>query len=420
MKKSTDVVVIGGGVVGSAVAYYLARRQVQVTLIEKRGIASGTSGHSEGDVLICDKRPGYDLQLATISQNIFAGLTAELDYDIGWTRKGSLLAIENEEEMQAAKSLCSQLAAAGVPVRLLDQDAVHAAEVHLAPDILGGLETDCDGSLNPMALATGLTYGAQKLGAEVMTHTVVTGIQRDARGQITGVAMNRGRLATPRIVNAAGVWAPQIGRMVGLDIPITPRQGQLIVAERTLPVSRRKVMEFGYMMAKFGSGAYVRNVSPTMEKYGVALVYEPTEAKNFLIGSSRQFIGYDTSVDLKVIRAIAQRAMRFFPIIRDIRMIRSYAGLRPYTPDHFPIISETSVPGFYIAAGHEGDGIGLSLITGKLIAQMICRETPEISLAPLKFSRFESGNPSKSETADSHENANQERADDENQNIKRQ
>jgi glycine/D-amino acid oxidase-like deaminating enzyme len=405
MKKSTDVVVIGGGAVGSAVAYYLACKQLQVTLVEKKGIAAGTSGRCEGDVLVCDKRPGFDLQLATLSQNLFAELTAELDYDFGWTRKGSLLAIENEEEMQAAEILCAQLSAEGVPMRILDQSEVHADEAHLAPDIIGGLETDCDGSLNPMALAGGLTYGAQKLGAEVMTHTVVTGIQLNGRGQIAGVETNRGRLSTRNIVNAAGVWAPQIGAMVGLNIPIKPRQGQLIVAERSLPVARRKVMEFGYMMAKFGSGDYVRNVTPDMEKYGVALVYEPTEAKNFLIGSSRRFVGFDTTVNLNVIRAIAQRAKRFFPVIKDIRMIRSYAGLRPYTPDHFPIISATAVPGFYIAAGHEGDGIGLSLITGKLITQMICHETPAISLEPLKFSRFESRDSTRSEDAHFHENA---------------
>jgi sarcosine oxidase subunit beta len=87
-------------------------------------------------------------------------------------------------------------------------------------------------------------------------------------------------------------------------------------------------------------------------------------------------------------RAIAQRAIRFFPVIKDIRMIRSYAGLRPYTPDHFPIISETDIPGFYVAAGHEGDGIGLSLITGKLISQMICQESTEVSVEPLRLNRF--------------------------------
>ncbi|MEJ2169340.1 MAG: FAD-dependent oxidoreductase [Desulfobacterales bacterium] len=388
-KKSTDVAVIGGGVIGAAVAYFLAGSQLQVTLIEKRGIAAGTSGRCEGDVLVCDKMTGFDLQLAILSQNLFAQIAQELEYDIGWTQKGSLLAIENEVEMQAAKTLCEHLQAQGVQARILDQKEVHADEPYLAPDIVGGMETDCDGSLNPMALACGLTHGAQTLGAQLMPHTSVTGIQLDSRGQIDGVVTDKGTIATRQIVNAAGVWAPHIGQMAGLNIPITPRQGHLIVAERTHSVARRKIMEFGYMLAKFGSGDYVRKVTPEMEKYGVALVFEPTDAKNFLIGSSRQFVGYDTSSDLGVIRAIAQRAMHFFPVIKDIRMIRSYAGLRPYTPDHFPIISATSVPGFYIAAGHEGDGIGLSLITGKLIAQMICRETPAIDLDPLKLSRFQ-------------------------------
>jgi glycine/D-amino acid oxidase-like deaminating enzyme len=151
--KTTDVAVIGGGVIGCAAAYYLARKKLQVTLIEKRGIAAGTSGRCEGDVLVWDKMPGFDLDLAVLSQNLFAELTEELDYDIDWTRRGGLLAIENNEEMQAARTLCSRLSEAGLPVRILDQHEVHADEPHLAPDIVGGLETDCDGSLNPMALA---------------------------------------------------------------------------------------------------------------------------------------------------------------------------------------------------------------------------------------------------------------------------
>jgi sarcosine oxidase subunit beta len=96
----------------------------------------------------------------------------------------------------------------------------------------------------------------------------------------------------------------------------------------------------------------------------------------------------DTSCQIEVLHAMAQRAIRFFPVIKDIKVIRSYAGLRPFTPDHLPIISETEIPGFYVAAGHEGDGIGLSLITGKLISQMICDEPPAIPIEPLKLSRF--------------------------------
>lgn len=166
------------------------------------------------------------------------------------------------------------------------------------------------------------------------------------------------------------------------------RKGHLLVAERSFPVARRKVMEFGYMMAKFGGGDYARAVTPEMETYGVALVLEPTAVRNFLIGSSRQFVGYDISFDIRVLRSMAHRAQRFFPVLKNIRMLRSYAGLRPYRPDHLPIVSATPVPDFFVAAGHEGEGIGLSLITGKLLAQLIAEERTEINIVQLKLSRF--------------------------------
>jgi len=385
---NADAVVIGGGVIGTAIAYYLTRKNMAVCLVEKQGIAAGTSGKCEGDVLVSDKNPGYDCRLTKLSQDLFPQIAQELDYDIKWTQKGSLLAIENEEEMAVAGTVCSQLAAEGLPVRILDQYEVHEDEPYLAPDIVGGMETDCDGSLCPMSLAQGLCQGVDTQGGTILTHTTVQNIKLDNKGQIECVITDNGNIKAPVVVNAAGVWAPQIGRMVGLDIPIKPRQGQLLVAERTATVARRKVMEFGYMMAKFGTDSYSRKVTPEMEKYGVALVFEPTEAQNFLIGSSRRFVGTDISSDLNVMRAIAERAIRFFPVIKNIRIIRSYAGLRPYTPDHFPIISATEIPGFYVAAGHEGDGIGLSLITGKLISQMICMEPTEVSMEPLRLDRF--------------------------------
>ena len=124
----------------------------------------------------------------------------------------------------------------------------------------------------------------------------------------------------------------------------------------------------------------------------MAMVFEPTEAGNFLIGSSRRFVGESTASYRRVLRAMAQRAIRFFPVIKDIRIIRSYAGARPFTPDHLPIVSGTEVPGFFIGAGHEGDGIGLSLISGKLLAEMVSGRPLSMDVAPLSFSRF-SGRP---------------------------
>ena len=390
-KTTTDVVVIGGGVIGTAVAYFLAKCRMDVTLIERGGIASGTSGRCEGNVLVQDKLPGFDCQLARLSQELFPVIAHEIDYDIEWTRKGSLLVIESGEELEAATLFCRQMAAEGIPVHNLDAYQVHEYEPYLAPDIVGGLEFACDGNLNPMALSQGLSSKAQRLGAVMRTRTTVTGIRLDSAGGVCRVDTDQGSILTPRVVNAAGIWASNIGKMIGMDIPVKPRQGQILVSERTFQVARRAVIEFGYLMAKFGKGGYQRNITPEMEKYGIAFVFEPTSAGNFLIGSSRQFADEDTTVNVHLLKAMAQRAIRFFPVLSQIQIIRSYAGLRPYTPDHFPIVSETRVPGFYVAAGHEGDGIGLSLITGKLMAQIITREPTDIAIEPLRLDRFEDG-----------------------------
>jgi sarcosine oxidase subunit beta len=127
-----------------------------------------------------------------------------------------------------------------------------------------------------------------------------------------------------------------------------------------------------------------------MDRYGIAMVFEPTEHGNFLIGSSREFAGFNRRCNHHVLELMARRALRFFPTIRNIHIIRSYAGLRPHTPDHLPIVSAVpAVPGLYIAAGHEGDGIGLAPITGKLISEMIVGEPTSIATEPLKLHRFD-------------------------------
>ncbi|MGD9971726.1 MAG: NAD(P)/FAD-dependent oxidoreductase [Desulfatirhabdiaceae bacterium] len=383
-----DAVIVGGGVIGASIAHFLSKAGLSVTLVEKGGIASGTSGRCEGNVLVNDKTPGYDCQLARLSQNLFPLVAAELDEDIEWRQTGSLLVAENDEELEAAATFCHQMTAEGIAVRLLDHAEIHGDMPHLADDIPGGLEFASDGALNPMALARGLVRDARKRGATVWTGAAVTGIHPDKRHKTFRVATARGDLFTPRVINAAGVWSPEIGKFVGLEIPVRPRQGQILVTERTLEIARRAVIEFGYLMAKFGKAGYHRKISPEMEQYGIALVLEPTGAGNFLVGSCRQFAGMKTTVDLPVLRALAQRAIRFFPVVRHIHAIRSYAGLRPFTPDHFPIISETRIPGFYVAAGHEGDGIGLSLITGKLMMQIVTNQPTDISVAPLRLDRF--------------------------------
>ena len=191
---------------------------------------------------------------------------------------------------------------------------------------------------------------------------------------------------------ASGVWTPGLGDMVGVKVPIRPRPGQILVTERLDGLVGKNYAEFGYLAAK--SGKKRPGVTPEMEQFGVAMVLEPSAAGTVLIGSSRRFVGMDTTPHPAVMQAIAQRAKHFFPSFSGVKLIRAYAGVRPASPDGKPIISPTHVEGVYVAAGHEGNGIGLSLITGKLVSQMLRGETPLVDLAPLCIDRFGMNPPS--------------------------
>ena len=175
-------------------------------------------------------------------------------------------------------------------------------------------------------------------------------------------------------------------------IPSRPRPGQNLVAGSFAGLVSKNDAESGYLAAK---GAKKRpGVTPEMEQFGVAVVLGPSAAGTVLSGSSRRFVGMDTTPHPAVMQAIAQRAKHFFPSFSGVKLIRAYAGVRPASPDGKPIISPTHVEGVYVAAGHEGNGIGLSLITGKLVSQMLRGETPLVDLAPLCIDRFGMNPPS--------------------------
>jgi len=387
--KSYDAVIIGGGVIGAAVAYYLSREDIQAVLVERGSIASGTSCRCDGNVLIADKKPGFDTHMAAASQGLLKELVEQMPCDFEYTQRGSLYVIESEQEWEVAEGYVSAQVADGYPLRMMTKEELLRDEPYLADDLIGGVEIGCDASLNPIAFALAMAAEAERNGVDIYRHMEVLGIQVDSLGAIKAVETSRGVINTERVINCAGVWAPEIGRMVGIDIPIVPRQGQILVAEKTFEIGKRKIVEFGYMMAKFGPQHYRRDVEPELDELGIAMVFEPTESGNFLIGSSRAFVGYNTDVSLEVMRGLARRAVRFFPAMKNINVIRAYAGLRPYVSDHFPIISAVEeVPGFYIAAGHEGDGIGLAPLTGKLMSQLILDREPLLPIERLSFSRF--------------------------------
>ncbi|MDD5219504.1 MAG: FAD-dependent oxidoreductase [Candidatus Bipolaricaulis sp.] len=392
MSRTADALVIGGGVIGSAVFYYLSKEGVRAALVERGDICSGTSGACDGNILSIDKEPGYDSQLALLSQRLLRELVAELDCDVDYTQRGSVLVVEPDARQEAmARDWMRRQKEAGLPMRYIEGREVFKSEPLLARDVIGLVECASDSSLSPLALTFGLVEAAKRLGGAVYPRTEIRELLRDRAGSIRGARSSTEEFAAPRVILAAGVWTPHLAGTVGLDVPIQPRKGHILVGERTPDLGRRKLQEFGYLMAKFGQKG-VRGVEPAMEESGVAMVYEPTGHGNFLIGSSRQFVGFDTQCDLEVLRLLAKRALRFFPSLRNMKVIHSYAGLRPWTPDHYPIVSAVaSIPGLYIAAGHEGDGIGLAPITGRLLSEMITGRMTAMSVDPLRLERFDDG-----------------------------
>ncbi|UFT98822.1 FAD-binding oxidoreductase [Radiobacillus kanasensis] len=382
---NTEVAIIGGGIVGCAVAYYTARLGYEVTVIEKGELASGTSSHCDGNILAIDKDPGFDSRMALESQRLIGQLVNDLPMDFEYRQPGSILVCETEEEMVAAEKWVTSQKQAGLPFRMLDRSDLKAESPYLADDLYGGLECVSDSTVNPYMLTYALFEGARQYGAQLLTHCPVKNVFYKNPYEYI-VETGEATVTAKYVINCGGVWAPSIGKMLDLNIPIFPRKGHILVSSRQVPVSPRKVMEFGYLISKFGGE---RVVDKETEEYGVALVFEPTQSQNFLLGSSRQFVGFDTTVNWDVVKTMARRCMRFYPKLKDMSLLRVYAGLRPWTKDNLPIVTEVDqYPGYYIAAGHEGDGIGLSAITGKVISEMIDRKPPSIDISHLRLDRF--------------------------------
>ena len=360
----SDIAVIGGGAIGTSIAYHLAKRRIDVILVEKDDIVSGTSGACDGAVFLQTKKPGAHLQMALESAKMMERLAGELQRDIEYDKNGGMIVVKSRDDMPAMRERVEQQREMGLEVELLDAHQAREMQPCLSSDIAGATYSSTDAQVNPMSLCLAFAESAQRMGAKILTNTRVTDILTE-NGRVEGIVTSRGVIKSDVVVNAAGVYAPIIGRMVGIDLPITPRRGQLVVTESVPRMVKGIMICSRYIMSKFNShGANI--------PLGVGMALEQTRAGTLLIGSTREFVGYDRSVTHEAMRAILKRASDFIPSIRELNVIRSFAGLRPHTPDGMPILGKVDgIEGFIVAAGHEGDGIALSPITGFLMAELI-------------------------------------------------
>ena len=382
--KTYDVAVIGGGVIGTSCAYHLVKKGFSVALIEKDNVARGTSSHCDAAALIVDKMPGVDAALGYASIQRFLELQKELSYDFELHQRGSMYVCESDQEMDIASKYAKSMQEDGYDVSILNSAELLEHEPFLAKDLKGGIfSRECCG-LNPFKLCFAFVDEVRGKGLDLYAHTDVTGIRLGDKNEVQGVETSAGLIRCGKVVNACGVWAPEIGKMVGVDIPIEPRKGVILISAPGFPICHQKIQEFGYMVSKFAEFQCERE--PDVEKYNVAFTIEPSEGNNVLIGSSRNFAGYNISTEIEIVHTIAKRAVRFFPILKEVNCIRSYAGVRPFVTDHLPLITDVKkVPGFYIAAGHEGDGISMAPMTGRLVSELLSGENPYMDLTPFNY-----------------------------------
>jgi glycine/D-amino acid oxidase-like deaminating enzyme len=381
ISRTADAVIIGAGVIGASIAFHLTRRGIKPLIVERNEPAAGSSGACDGLVFLQSKKPGLHLKFALESRARFDGLIGLLGSGIEFRNPGGMCLIESQAELDAMRLFVAEQRASGLAVELIDGDEARRREPCLSQKVIAATFSALDSQVNPYALTFAFIQAVKAAGAEVWTSRAVTAIEIEG-GRVRGVQTAAGRIATPVVVNAAGALAADVGRLVDLDIPIRPRRGQILVTAAVPPLLRHCLISAQYVAAKF---------NPELaESAGMGFSVEQADTGNILIGSTREFVGFDRRTTFAGIRTMAGRIAPIIPALKRVPVIRTFAGLRPYTPDGLPILGTVAgIDGFIMAAGHEGDGIALAPITGELVADLIATGQTQFPLEDFRLERFQ-------------------------------
>ncbi|RWZ52970.1 FAD-binding oxidoreductase [Labedella phragmitis] len=384
------IVVVGAGIIGAAITRELARDGHDVTVVERSAAASGTSGRGEGNILVSDKGPGPELDLARFSRSLWPTVARELREELGesfpaieFEPKGGLVVSTTAAGAAPLLAFAAAQRSAGVRADVVDAATAKSLEPHLTDATTAAIHYPEDAQIQPVVATEAFLRSARLAGARVLTGHEVIGAVLDSAGALAGVDV-RSRDGVTRsfpadaVVNAAGPWGAAVSEVLGAAIPVRPRRGVVLVTTRMPHRVFHKVYDADYVGAVESSSADLQTSS----------VVESTASGTVLIGSSREQVGFRDEFSTRIVAELARKAILLFPFLSSASLMRSYSGFRPYMPDHVPVIGEDPrLPGLWHANGQEGAGIGLATGTAALLAALIAGRTPPVDAAPFSVSR---------------------------------
>jgi sarcosine oxidase subunit beta len=352
---AADVVVIGAGVVGSSIAFHLAERGVDVLVIDRNYPMSGTSGSTQAWIWVHTKKPLFYAQFSMLSAELYPDLCRRIG-DVEYERTGGLSPLFDREHMKRAEGLAKGYSAAGLEVALVDRDQALVIEPELSPGILGATYSSIDGTVNPFRLVDAYVRAGIRLGARYLFFNPVRAID-SVRNGFT-IHAERTVIRAHRLVLAGGPYSPALGTMAGVEIPVFPVKGQIMVTEPLRPLLRHTLS--GIRQTKNGE---------------------------VLIGYSKENAGFDRLNTHAVLRDTARLAVRYVPALADANLLRCFAGIRAIPADELPILGAVpGRPGLYVAVLHSG--FTLSPLIGTLMAELLTDGATSVEIDRYSISRF--------------------------------
>jgi sarcosine oxidase subunit beta len=370
-------VVVGGGIVGLASAHALAERGATVTVCEKGSLGSGSTERSAGGIRAqFSTRVNVELSLA--SMDVWDSFEDEFGVDVAYRRPGYLFLARDDETADAFAEQVAMQNDLGVPSELLDPaEAREHCPGLRAEEFVAATYSPTDGFADPHLALQGYSGALTEMDVDVRTNTAVTDIHRDD-GRVSGVTAGGDRIDADAVVNAAGPWAREVASMAGVEIPVAPKRRQVLVVDPENPVP-----ESVPLTIDLDTGSYFRP-----EREGAALVGGQFSGHDPDVPPD----GYDRKIDLDwAATALTRAADTATYFGEDSRIRRGWAGLYAVTPDHHPIVEETT-PGFVQAVGFSGHGFQHAPATGRLVAELaLDGEASLVDVAPLRSDRFDGG-----------------------------